>query len=593
MGKGHAPKQARHDRPYWNSPFRDVDLPDAMNDQPAPSRRDLLKTTAAAALAGSSVATIASPMEPAARFVTLLRAPDLVRAFGPNNEEIRLEKTGATTWRGGDAEIDIAVHTDHLAPTLRGKGVSRIQFRWRGDLRDVERYLGDHWERSYADLEWRGESPNRIMPWYFMANDGKATHGYGVRTGAGVLCFWTADSEGISLWADVRSGGVPVELGARTLPIADIVCRPGKGGESAFAATQAFCRQMCPKPRLPKLPVYGTNDWNFAYGNNSAELISGVSSLISELSPDQENRPYSLIDDGWSIGPYERKRLGYGPWEGNPRFGDMGEFADRLKGLGVRPGLWYRPLTHLPDSPDSWRLSRDKDKLDPTIPEVRDLITAQMRKFVGWGYEMVKHDFSTIDVLGRWGTGMGGSITDDGWRLHDSSRTNAEVLSDLYATIRAAAGEALLIGCNTMGHLAAGTHELQRSGDDTSGTSWNRNRRMGVNTLAFRAPQHRTFFEIDPDIVSITRNIPWPLVEQWLRLVTGSGTALFVAIDPKIVEPKHREALKHAFTIAAKPHKTGEPLDWMDTLCPRRWKLMGKTTEFEWMGESGAWPFGD
>lgn len=52
------------------------------------------------------------------------------------------------------------------------------------------------------------------------------------------------------------------------------------------------------------------------------------------------------------MGPFEG-RFGHGPWEGNPRFGEMGAFATRLKGLGVRPGIWFRPLTPLADSPDA------------------------------------------------------------------------------------------------------------------------------------------------------------------------------------------------------------------------------------------------
>ena len=554
-----------------------------------PTRRDLLKTAASAALVAGPVG-LSSAMEPKSPFVTLLRAPDVVRAFGAENREIALQKTG-DAWLGDGAEVRVAVHADRVAVSLRGDAVGRIQIRWRGDLRGIRRYLGDHWERSYADLEWRGESPNRAMPWYFMAHDGKATHGYGVRTGPGALCFWNADAEGISLWADVRSGGVPVELGERTLAVADVVCREGKG-ESAFAATQAFCRQMCPNPRLPERPVYGTNDWNYAYGNNSAELIAGVSGLISELSPDGDNRPYSVIDEGWAMGPFGG-RFGHGPWEGNPRFGDMGAFAQRLKGLGVRPGIWFRPLTPLPDSPAAWSSGRDKGVLDPTLPEVKAHVAGEMRKFVAWGYEMVKHDFTSWDLLGRWGGDMGPSPTRDGWRLHDASRTNAEIFTDLYRTIREAGGDARLIGCNTMGHLAAGTHEIQRTGDDTSGRSWNRNRRMGVNTLAFRAPQHGTFFDVDPDIVAITKAVPWPLVEQWLRLVSESGAALFVAVEPSAVESKHRAALKRALALAAQPHPVGEPLDWMETVCPRRWRLLGKETEFEWMGDTGAWPFPD
>ena len=563
-----------------------------MATESAPSRRDLLKVAASTAVVISPAGALASAMESSSHFATIIREPDLVRAFGPREAEIHLVRGPNEVWSGNGTTVEVGLHPGTVAVSLTGHGASWIQLRWRCDLRSVKLFLGDDWERSYADLQWQSEAPNRVMPWYFMAHDGQTTHGYGVRTGPGAMCFWTADSEGISLWADIRSGGVSVELGDRKLLVAEIICRAGKSGESPFAATQAFCKQMCEAPRLPDKPVYGTNDWNYAYGNNSAELIAGVSGLISDLSSDNDNRPYSVIDEGWAMGPFNGN-FGHGPWVGNPRFGDMGTFAHRLKGMGVRPGIWFRPLTPLPDSPDSWRLSRDTKYLDPTIPDVKEHIASHFHRFVEWGYEMIKHDFTTWDLTGQWGFQMKPSPTRDGWQLHDRSKTNAEVITDLYRTIRSAAGDARLIGCNTVSHLSAGFHEVQRTGDDTSGRSWNRNRRMGVNTLAFRAPHHRAFYEVDPDIVAITQAVPWTLVEQWLRLVSESGTALFVAVEPSIVEPKHREALKKALAIAAKTQVVGEPLDWMSSMCPRRWKLLGKTAEFAWMGDSGAWPFSD
>lgn len=526
-------------------------------------------------------------------FVNILRQPDLVRAFSLDGQ-VALDQTAPGVWEGAGATIALAVTSDKAQITLTGgHQITRIQFRWHGDLRGVKRYLGDHWERSYADMEWRGEVPGRAMPWYFMAYDGKRTDAYGVETNPGAFTFWTADSQGISLWTDVRSGGVAVNLGSRTLAVATVRCREGLEAETPFQATAAFCKQLCPHPRLPKVPLYGTNDWNYAYGNNSADLIAGVSALISELSPNAENRPYAVIDEGWQMGPYEG-RFGYGPWVGNPRFGDMGEFAQRLKSLDVNPGIWIRPLTPLPESPESWRLQRDREYLDPTVPDVKEHVASHIRRLVGWGYEMIKHDFTTFDTYGLWGSQMGSSPTADGWELYDGSKTNAEVLTDLYATIREAAGEETrLIGCNTMSHLAAGYHELQRTGDDTSGKCWNRNRRMGVNTLAFRAAQQGAFYQVDPDIVSITNAISWDLVSQWLRLVSESGTALFVAIEPSAVEPKHRVALRHALDLASRPQVVAEPLDWLDTDCPRKWRLLGEEVEFAWMDTDGAWPFAD
>ena len=549
-----------------------------------PSRRDLLKGAAATSVAASPAGAFARTMETSHAFVDIARDPDTVRVWGADGE-IDLRRRGEA-WEGGGVEVRVVQGKVSLRSSV---GVSRLTLRWRGDLTRIERLLGDHWERSYGDLAWHGRMANRPMPWYFMASDGKRTDGYGVQTAPGAMCFWTADEAGVSLWADVRSGGSPVRLGDRKLEVCTIVCRKGKPGESAFAATQALCRAMCPQPRLTDRPVYGTNDWNYAYGNNSADLIANVSGLIADLSPDAQNRPYSVIDDGWSSGG----QLGHGPWVGNERFGDMGTFAGRLKGLGVRPGLWFRPLTVLPGQADAWKLPRERGVLDPTIPEVKAHVRDHMRRFAAWGYELVKHDFTSWDLFGQWGFSMGPSVTRDGWRFHDDTQTNAEIVLDLYRTIREGAGATRLIGCNTFSHLAAGIHEVQRTGDDTSGRSWARTRRMGVNTLAFRAAQEGVFYTVDPDIVAITRELPWKLNEQWLRLVSSSGTALFVAVQPDFIEEKHKVALRKALALAARPQPTGEPLDWQETDCPRVWRLGGKRVEFDWMGDSGGWPYGD
>ncbi len=525
-------------------------------------------------------------------YLSLARMPDVVRVFGSGQSLLSVTKGSNGTYVGDRFCLSITVVGDKLKVGLTGNGVARIQLRWHGDQSGVRSYLGDHWERSYGDLEWRGECAGRVMPWYFLASDGHLTHGYGVEVGASGLCFWMADSAGISFWADVRSGGVPVESGSREIDVATIISRQGKPNESAFDAATSLCRLMCPSPRLPKAPIHGTNDWPFAYGNNSANLIYRVSGLISDLSPSWNNRPFSLIDEGWAMGPFNGT-FGFGPWEANPNFGDMAKVANHLNGIGVRPGIWYRPLTVLPDTPESWKLSRDATYTDPTIPEVLEQVKSEISKFVGWGYEMIKHDFTTWDICGKWGFQMGASVTNDGWAFADRSRTTAEVMKDLYQAIRDAAGDAYLLGCNTMGHLAAGTHEAQRTGDDTSGRNWDRNRRMAINTLAFRSPQHRTFFEVDSDIVPITKHLEWSLVEPWLELVAQGGTSLFVAADPKILEPKHKAAMRMALGCAAEYQPIVEPIDWMNSTAPRFWKVGGLTKEFRWVDRNGGYPFGD
>ena len=186
---------------------------------------------------------------------------------------------------------------------------------------------------------------------------------------------------------------------------------------------------------------------------------------------------------------------------------------------------------------------------------------------------------------------MGTTLTVGPWQFHDPSRTTAEIISQLYRTIRAAAGDALLIGCNTIGHFAAGHFEIQRTGDDTSGKQWERTRRMGINTLAFRMPQQGTFFGADADCVGLTNAIPWELNRQWLDLLARSGTPLFVSAAPDALGPDQKSALKEAFALASQPQKPAEPLDWLHTTCPRQWRTGTQTKNYHWYESTGAIPF--
>ena len=185
--------------------------------------------------------------------------------------------------------------------------------------------------------------------------------------------------------------------------------------------------------------------------------------------------------------------------------------------------------------------------LDPTVEGAAEQIRSDMRRMCGWGYQLLKHDFSTYDLFGRWGFQMAAELTDAGWHFADRTRTNAEIFRALYALLREAAGATPLLGCNTVGHLAAGLFEVQRTGDDTSGRDWSRTRKMGVNTLAFRAAQQGAFFDVDADCVGLTKAIPWSLNRQWLDLLSRSGTPLFVSAAPDAVGPEQRSALRRSF----------------------------------------------
>ncbi len=559
-----------------------------------PTRRDFLERSALAAaglaLPRSAHATPASPTVGAATFVDLIRPPDFVTAQTADGY-LSLRSARSGSWEADRIRVTTAVTGDALRVSLAapGTGIQRLHLRWRGRLSADSRILGDAWERAYGDLEWRGFVPDRVMPWYVATIDGGATHCYGVRTGAAAFCAWQVDADGLSLWVDVRAGGVPLQLGARTLTCCDVLARQGRAGETPFAALHAFCRQMCPRPLLPAAPMYGANDWYYAYGDSSAEKIQVETGLIVELSPTGGNRPFSVIDDGWQP---ERSASGKGVglWDrGNKKFGDMAALATGIRGAGARPGIWVRPLLATDDAPDSWRLSRDKSVMDPTVDGVLEKVAADMTRLRGWGYELIKHDYSTWDILGRWGFQMGASLTKAGWTFAAGpTHSTAEVINRFYATIARSVGDALVIGCNTVSHLSAGQFALCRIGDDTSGTEWTRTRRMGVNTLAFRAVQHGAFYAADPDGVGVTAKIPWALNRPGLELLGGSGTMLFASLAPEAVGAEQRRDLKVALARAAVEQPLGEPLDWQETTWPRRWKLGGRERQFDWIEPEGV-----
>jgi alpha-galactosidase len=414
-----------------------------------------------------------------------------------------------------------------------------------------------------------------------------ATHGYGVKTGAASICSWQADAGGITLWLDIGNGGGGVELGERRLEAATIVFRKGHPGESPLDAARAFCRMMCDKPILPAKPIYGSNNWYYAYGQNTSAAASVKdAALLAELAPANfGNRPFAVIDMGWGAAPE-----GAGPVsQTTSSYPDMAALASQMKNLGVRPGLWLRPVLTTEKRAESWRLppagGRPKGDLivmDPSIPEALEYIGASIATIRGWGYELIKHDYSTFDLTGRWGFQMGPDLTDAGWHFHDRGKTTAEIVLDLYRAIRRGAGDAVLLGCNTIGHLAAGLVEAQRIGDDTSGREWSRTRKMGVNTLAFRMAQHNTFFAADADCVPVTSDIPWSLTRQWLDLVARSGTALFISVDPAAIQADHKPAIKAALAEAARTHPAAAPLHWGDTMTPQEWNLDGKPVRYNW-----------
>ncbi len=524
-------------------------------------------------------------------FLEIDRSPDVATAFLGLDRPLTLRRSGPR-WETSQVSVRVRSRGSEF-PIYISAGINtltHIQLRWEMDVSANLLFMGDAWERSYGDLRWSAVVPERVMPWYFLSSGNDALHGYGVKTGAGAFCFWQTDPDGISLWIDLSNGGSGVVLGDRELLAATVVARRGDSGEDPMDSAREFCRKLCDKPRLPSSVILGSNDWYYAYGRNSAEQIVRDADLMASVAPATGVRPFTVIDDGWS---------------NKSAFPDMIELAHAIRDRGVRPGLWIRPLQAPASTPDtllltSRRFGRNGNAIpayDPTIPKALAHVLDKIKDATSWGYELIKHDYTTFELFGRWGFQMGAQPAVPGWNFYDRSKTSAEIVRDLYTKIRCAAGDALLIGCNTIGHLAAGLFDIQRTGDDTSGRQWERTRRMGVNTLAYRLPQHGTFFIMDADCVPITTATPWEKNREWADLIARSGTALFVSPEPQAIGDEQRQAIKEAFAIAASGGSGARPRDWQVCTTPADWEFRtprngGQRKRYDWYSQqSGAWPY--
>lgn len=507
---------------------------------------------------------------------TILRQPDDVRVIAQNSTE--------------DAQVRFELEDRKLSVYLQAKECQPeyICLRWNHKITEPTRIMGDKWARGYGDMEWHALNGEIFMPWYFLTSNGKETVGCGVMVQPNSFICFQCDASGVTAWFDVRCGARGVELNGRELLAGVVVCEQYEN-MSAFQAATEFCKVVSPNPILPKSPVYGSNNWYYAYGKSSYEEIMEDAKVIADLAGGNENPPFMVIDDGWQLNTCA------GPWLPNEAFRDMKMVVDGFHEKGLKAGLWYRALHDLEveEAHPDWLIERETigstDKfLDPSHPDVQEYLRETLRRIKRWGFDLVKHDYSTYDLFGNFGFDMNGKITVfENWSFYDRSKTSAEIVLDFYRLLREEAGEMLLLGCDTVSHLCAGLVEINRIGDDTSGRVWGRTRAIGVNSLAFRLCQNGSFYAADADCVGVLeQNIDWKLNKQWLDLLARSGSPLFVSVQPSVITDEMAVDLKEAFRINSVQWDVAEPLDWEYNNQPQQWRINGEIVEYDFVMDS-------
>ena len=528
-------------------------------------------------------------MKPA--FFDLCREPDYVlfqyadssvRFEEPDSLEERREKIGFERVGGAFAVT--------LYPTERP--YLRVKLRWDGDLSSGLLCLGESWERSginpKRDLEclWTGIEPRRRMPWYFHLFDGAALHSFGVKTGGAVFAWFECDASGITLWLDARCGGQATEL-CEPLLACEVVCREGREGELPFLAARDFCRMMCEKPNLPKEPVYGLNNWYWAYGKITHDSVMEECDYLSEMTIDVACRPHMVIDAGWQQNYCSHRFGSYigGPWEhGNTGFPDIAGTAEAIHAHGARAGIWIRPLITCANVPPEAVGIRKCDgggvPLDPSHPFVRERIAADVSRLRSWGYDLIKHDFTAYDTV-RSVTAADASLP----AFYDKHHPTAYIMRELYRLIEDAAGGATVLGCSTFGHLAAGIHAIQRVGADTSGRNFEVTRACGVGTLV-RLPQNGTFFAHDPDCAALTAKVSHARNLDFLEAAAVSGAVTIASVTPHTLTPEEMVRIRGIFKTASEGGLGAIPTDWLGHQEPSVFETPdGRRFSFDWYSD--------
>ena len=114
-------------------------------------------------------------------------------------------------------DVTVELSGGNVAITGGDTAVIKLEIDYRNDFFQDAMVLCDAFERGYAEFEWKKPDYNRLMPWYFAANENGKTFCFGVKTRPDALCCWRCDENRVTLIVDIRNGKHPLKLNGRRL----------------------------------------------------------------------------------------------------------------------------------------------------------------------------------------------------------------------------------------------------------------------------------------------------------------------------------------------------------------------------------------
>lgn len=214
-----------------------------------------------------------------------------------------------------------------------GGGFPPPNFRWR------ETALGPGAAAQIASgLE--GRSSVESLPWFALA----APDGSGCYAGLEWSGHWLATATGDEDGSEITAGmaGVRRRVSGDTTLASAWMFLGAYGGfdGAANAGNRWLQRALCP-PVPADFPWVFYNSWDAYHADIDEPLLRREAERAAALGVE-----VFVIDDGWFRGRQRRERgAGWGDWHADPaRFpGGLERFADDIRRLGMRFGIWVEP----------------------------------------------------------------------------------------------------------------------------------------------------------------------------------------------------------------------------------------------------------
>jgi melibiase-like protein len=294
------------------------------------------------------------------------------------------------------------------------------------------------------------------------------------------------------------------------------------------------------------------------------------------------------IDDKWQISG--RDYTTHNPKGPYPN--GMRPSAEKIRSLGMTPGLWFIPFGWDPKRPvfqehQDWFVRRSDGSLyevkwagtclDMTHPGARELLHSTVSRMTReWGYRYLKID-------GLW-TGMATDIlypqpTYRNDRLgdavfHNPDKTNIEAYRDGLKLVREAAGDGVyLLGCNIAQNMrtlgaSIGLVDGLRVGRDIN-ASWDRilpSMQMGTRLYFF----HNRVWHNDPDCLMLREPLTLDQARAWGSWIALSGQLNLVSEWLPGLPADRLEVVKRSMPNTG---RCGRPVDLFETADARIWHL--------------------